>query len=99
MISFGGEKVFRVGLKNYDEYSILFFVEINLNKIGMEVEDLTYGIQGGTTGPVTMEQMKKENIGGCENLHLFKMLIDQNIVRNWTFSFRIVIFQELPNTI
>jgi speckle-type POZ protein len=99
MISFGGEKVFRVGLKNYDEYSILFFVEINLNKIGMEVEDLTYGIQGGgTTGPVTMEQMKKENIGGCENLHLFKMLIDQKIVRNWTFSFRIVI-QELPNTI
>jgi hypothetical protein len=77
MISFGGEKVFRVGLKNYDEYFILFFVEINLNIIGMEVEDVMYGIQGGgTTGPVTMEQMKKENIGGCENLHLFKMLID-----------------------
>ncbi|EFX74431.1 hypothetical protein DAPPUDRAFT_324422 [Daphnia pulex] len=46
MISFGGEKVFRVGLKNYAEYAILFFVEIYLVKIGMEVEDVKYGIQG-----------------------------------------------------
>jgi hypothetical protein len=91
MISFGGEKVFRVGLKNYAEYAILFFVEIYLVKIGMEVEDVKYGIQGSGIGPATMMEMKKEDIGGCENLHLFKTILDKKIVGNCTFSFRIVI--------
>jgi hypothetical protein len=34
MILFRGEKVFRVGLKNYAKENILFFMAIDLNKIG-----------------------------------------------------------------
>jgi hypothetical protein len=91
MISFGGEKVFRVGLKNYAEYSILFFVVTYLNKIGMEVEDVMYGIQGSGTGPAIMKPMKMENIGFCENLHLFNTILDKKIVGSCTFMFRITI--------
>ncbi len=91
MILFRGQRVFRVGLKNYAKYSILFFVVIDLNKIGMEVEDVTYGIRGNGSGPATMKKMTKENTGGCENLHLFKTLIVNKVVGSCTFSFRMVI--------
>jgi hypothetical protein len=97
MILFRGEKVFRVGLKNHAESAILFFVAINLSKIGLKVEDVTYQIQdGGTTWPVTMEQMKKENIGDGGSLQLFKTRLGKKIVGNCSFSFRIVLEGVIP---
>ncbi|EFX82558.1 hypothetical protein DAPPUDRAFT_223609 [Daphnia pulex] len=97
MILFRGERVFRVGLKNHAESAILFFVAINLSKIGLKVEDVTYQIQGsGTTGPVTMEQMKKENIGDGGSLQLLKTRLGKKIVGNCTFSFRIVLEGVIP---
>jgi hypothetical protein len=37
---------------------------INLKKIGMRVKDVTYQIQGTSTGPATMDEMKNEDTGG-----------------------------------
>ncbi len=92
MILFRGEKVFRVGLKNYAVDPVLFLVAINLNKMGMEVKDVKYGIQGSDIGPATMLQMTKEDTGvGEGNLLVFTYLLDKKIVGNCTFSFRISI--------
>jgi speckle-type POZ protein len=92
MISFRGEKVFRVGLKNTVEWPFLFFVAINLNKMGMKVKDVKYGIQGSDIGPATMLQMKKEDVDESnECLQLFTTRLDKKIVGNCTFAFRICI--------
>ncbi len=91
MISFRGEKVFRVGLKNYDESSVLFVVAIGLNKIGMKVEDIMYGIQGSGTGPVMMTKMTKEDICGKGSLQLFTTTLAEKVLGNCTFMFRICI--------
>jgi speckle-type POZ protein len=55
-------------------------VEINLVKIGMEVEDVMYGIQGSGTGPAIMKPMKKENIGYCENLTYLKLYLTRRLL-------------------
>ncbi|XP_046458945.1 uncharacterized protein LOC124205542 [Daphnia pulex] len=91
MISFRGEKVFRVGLKNYAVDPVLFLVAIDLNKMGMMVLYVMYGIQGSGIGPATMEQMMKENIGDGGSLQLFTIKLAEKVVGNCTFSFRIVI--------
>jgi hypothetical protein len=94
MILFRGEKVFRVGLKNHAQSPILFLVLFNLIKLGMQVEDVMYGIQGSGTGPTTMTQMTSECIGFLRfegNLELFTTILDKKIVGSCTFSFRIVI--------
>jgi speckle-type POZ protein len=90
MILFRGEKVFRVGLKNYAEDPILFFMAIDLNKIGMEVEDAMYGIQGSGIGPAIMKQMGKDYMQG-NNLQLFTTTLDEKVVGNCTVVFRICI--------
>jgi hypothetical protein len=91
MILFRGERVFRVGLKNHAKSPILFFMAIDLGKIGMKVEDVTYQIPGSSTGPVIIKLMTKENIGDGGSLQLFKTPLDKKIVGNCTFSFRIII--------
>jgi speckle-type POZ protein len=92
MISFRGEKVFRVGLQNHAKSPILFFMAIELNKIGMEVEDVTYGIQGSGTSPATMMEIKREKeIGINGSLQLFKTPLEKKVVGNCTFVFRICI--------
>jgi speckle-type POZ protein len=92
MILFRGEKVFRVGLKNLAKSPILFFMAIELNKIGMEVEDVTYGIQGSGTSPETMMEIKREKeIGINGSLQLFKTPLEKKVVGNCTFVFRICI--------
>jgi hypothetical protein len=91
MILFRGERVFRVGLKNHPLNPVLFFVVFDLNKIGMEVVDVMYGIQGRGSRPATMKEMTRQFIGGDGSLHLFTTLLDKQIVGSRTFAFRIVI--------
>jgi speckle-type POZ protein len=95
MILFRGEKVFRVGLKNYTVDSwvdpVLFLVAIDLGKIGMKVEDVKFGIQGSGLGPATMMEMTKENIGDEGSLQLFTIDLDEKVSGNCTFMFRIFI--------
>ena len=69
MILFRGQRVFRVGLKNHrdgDKPPVLFFMVINLNKMGMRVREVTYGIRDGDLsdmdGPAKMIEMSQENI-------------------------------------
>ncbi|EFX82550.1 hypothetical protein DAPPUDRAFT_316293 [Daphnia pulex] len=98
MISFRGEKVFRVGLKNHALNPVLFLVVIDLHKIGMMVLDVTYGIQSDGTGPAKMKKMMNENISDTDvYLDLFKTVLDKKIVGNCTFAFRIVISGNDPN--
>jgi hypothetical protein len=91
MISFRGEKVFRVGLKIYARTPVLFFMAVDLGKIGMKVEDVMYGIQGSGFGPAKMTQMIKEDIGDGGNLQLFTIEQSEKLVGNCTFMFRICI--------
>jgi speckle-type POZ protein len=91
MILFRGEKIFRVGLKNYAKHPFLFFIAIDLGKIGMKVQDVKYGIQGSGLGPAKMEEMTQENIGDEGNLQLFTIDLDEKVSGNCTFSFRICI--------
>jgi hypothetical protein len=93
MILFRGEKVFRVGLKNHAQSPILFLVVFNLIKLGMQVEDVMYGIQGSGTGPAaTMKEMTRRRDLGVEgSLQLFTTVLDQQIVGSCTFAFRIAI--------
>jgi hypothetical protein len=89
MILFLGEKVFRVGLQNNAISPILFFMAIDLGKIGMKVEDVMCGFQGSGLGP--MEKMSKEKIGDEENLQLFTMTFLKMSVGKHTIVFRICI--------
>jgi hypothetical protein len=91
MILFRGEKGFRVGLKNHAPNPVLFLVAINLSQIGMEVEDVKFGMQGSGLCPARMEEMIQEDIGNEGSLHLFTTVLDQQIVGSCTFAFRIVI--------
>ena len=96
MILFRGEKVFRVGLKNrhHDytgESSFLFFMAVGLNKIGMKVKEITYGIQVSDSSPETMKQMAKQDIGDKGSLQLFTIDLAEMVKGNRTFVFRICI--------
>ena len=96
MISFRGEKVFRVCLKNLVEKPVLCVMAINLNKMGMKVERVMYGTQGKGIGPATMSQMTEENTGDNGNLQLFKTTFVKQIIGNCTFVFRISIEGSVP---
>ena len=68
MILFRGEKVFRVGFKNLVQSPFFFFVAVDLNKMGMKVEGVTYGIQvGDIDGPEKMIEMAQDNIADVSN--------------------------------
>jgi speckle-type POZ protein len=91
MISFRGEKIFRVGLKNHAPKPVLFLMAIDLGKIGMKVEYVTYGIQGSDIGPAKMMRMTQEKIGDEGNLQLFTIKLAEKVVGHCTFVFRICI--------
>jgi hypothetical protein len=91
MILFRGQRVFRVGLKNHVQSSVLFVVAIDLNKMGMEVNDVKYGIQGSGLGPATMKAMTKEDIGDKGSLQLFTVTLKEKVSGNCTIVFRICI--------
>jgi hypothetical protein len=95
MISFRGEKVFRVGLKNYARWPhdlpILFLMAIDLRKIGMRVENVKCGMQGNGNGPAKMEKMIRKDKDDEGSLQLFTIKLYEKIVGNCTFSFRICI--------
>jgi speckle-type POZ protein len=97
MILFRGEKVFRVGLKNHTKSPILFFMAIDLGKIGMKVEDVKYGIQGSGSSPATMKEMTKKDIGDEGSLQLFTIDLAEKVSGNCTFSFRICINGSVPS--
>jgi speckle-type POZ protein len=102
MILFRGERIFRVGLKNNVESPVLFFTAIDLNKMGMRVEEVSYGIKESGTGPETMMQMTDQNIGNEDdisddgNLQLFTIHLDTMVNGNCTFVFRICIEGSVP---
>ncbi len=91
MILFRGERVFRVGLKNHALNPVLFFMAIDLGKIGMRVEDVKYGIKSIGLSPATMKEMTKEDIGDNGNLQLFTIDLDKMVTGQRTFLFRICI--------
>jgi hypothetical protein len=65
---------------------------IDLNKIGMEVEDVMYGMQGSGLSPAIMKQMGKDYLqGNNRSLQLFTTTLDEKVVGNCTVVFRICI--------
>jgi hypothetical protein len=92
MILFRGERVFRVGLKNCAPSPILFFMAADLNRIGMRVEDVMYGVEDADTCPAKMTQMKREDkIGIDGSLQLFTIHLDKMVTGQRTYAFRICI--------
>jgi hypothetical protein len=91
MILFRGEKVFRVGLKNNFISPILFVVAIDLNKMGMEVEDVKFRIQVSGLDPATMMEMTREDIGNEGSLQLFTATLNGRVLGNCKIMFRICI--------
>jgi speckle-type POZ protein len=87
MISFRGQKVFRVGLKEH----VLFVVAIDLNKMGMKVEDIKFRIQHSGLDPATMWEMTREDIGNEESLQLFTATLNGMVLGNCKIMFRICI--------
>jgi hypothetical protein len=65
MISFRGAKVFRLGLKNYAKTPILFFIAVDLEKIGFKVLSVSYALKksGQMAAPEKIWVMKDEEIG------------------------------------
>jgi speckle-type POZ protein len=110
MILFRGERVFRVGLKNHtggDEPPVLFVMAVTLNKMGMKVKEVRYGIQdSGIDGPEKMIEMAQENIGdvrdkgsflvNCGVLQLFTIELAKKVIGTCTFVFRICIEGSVP---
>ena len=98
MILFRGQRVFRVGLKNHVQSAVLFFVAIDLSKMGMAVRRVLHGIQDSENGPGTMTQMTKQDIGNDDgSLQLFTV----NLAKKFngtceTFVFRIHIDGSVP---
>jgi hypothetical protein len=90
MILFRGEKVFRVGLKNHTKLPILFFMAIDLGKIGMKVKDVMFEFHGiSVIGPAKMTRMTKHDLGDEGNLQLFTVLFPKKLVGKRTIVFRI----------
>ena len=91
MILFRGEKVFRVGLKNLADRAVLFFMAIDLNKMGMKVQQVMC-----SNHPAVMWEMKKQEIGDEGSLHLFKCEFLKMITGYQIFVFRIHIDGNAP---
>jgi hypothetical protein len=96
MILFRGQRVFRVGLKNHVKSPVLVLLAVDLRKMGMTVKDVKYGFQGSGIGPATMKEMIKEDLGDEGSLQLFTVTLNEKIVGNCTFSFRICIEETDP---
>jgi speckle-type POZ protein len=103
MILFRGEKVFRVGLKNHKgggEPPVLFFMAVDLNKMGMKVKEVMWGgcvYRAGNISPAKMCQMREQDIGGEGSLQLFKSCLAKQFIGNGTFLFRIQMEGNVPS--
>jgi speckle-type POZ protein len=92
MILFRGEKVFRVGLKNLADKPVLFFMAIDLNKMGMKVEQVMC-----SDVPTMMLEMEKQNIGDEGSLQLFTIEFKSKFTGTYgTFLFRIQMEGSVP---
>lgn len=87
LISFRGQKVFRVGLKNFNTKPTLFFMAFNLNKIGMLVAD----VHNYTQGANILKRMTNETGYQDGSLQLFTSHLSKAVVGSCTFVFRIYI--------
>jgi speckle-type POZ protein len=98
MISFRGERVFRVGLKNNVENPVLFFTAIDLNKMGMKVKEVMWGqIRDGGISPAEMWQMREQEIGGEGSLQLLKSYLQKQVIGDCTILFRIHLEGNIPS--
>ena len=86
MVLFGGEKVFRVALKNSENgQATLIFLAINLNKIGLEVSDVVCGKESFDTHCKMNENgpLRKKEEG---NFQLFTSQVDVVSSENFVFQ-------------
>jgi hypothetical protein len=99
MISFRGERVFRVGLKNNVENPVLFFTAIDLNKMGMKVKEVMWGACRvyDNISPAEMWRMREQEIGGEGSLQLFKTTFVKQVIGDCTFLFRIQMEGNIPS--
>ena len=90
LILFGGEKVFRVALKKLENgQSTLYFLAINLNKIGLQVSDIFWGKEDVVSLCKMDENVplrKKEEEGFFK---FFTSGVDGVTGENFTFVFQI----------
>jgi speckle-type POZ protein len=83
MISFRGNRVFRVGVKNHAQSAVLFFMAVDFSKTGMKVKDVKVHDGLDVVDPAIMTQMVEENIGDGGSLQLFTInfvtrIVDEN---------------------
>jgi hypothetical protein len=90
MICFRGEKLFRVGLKNRVEPTLIFMA-INLNEIGMRVREVGFDAQNGEY----RQSMTHNNVDG-HGLQLFTFDLNAMVVGNCTFTFSIWLEGSVP---
>jgi speckle-type POZ protein len=83
LISFHGERVFRVGLKNRDKPTLIF-MNINLKNIGLRVREVGFC----TKDPQSRQKMKHNDVDG-HSLQLFTFDLSAMVVGNCTFTFSI----------
>ena len=86
MVLFGGEKVFRVALKNSENgQATLIFLAINLNKIGLEVSDVVCDKESFDTHCKMNENgpLRKKEEG---NFQLFTSQVDVVSSENFVFQ-------------
>jgi hypothetical protein len=97
MIFFRGEKFFRLGLKNYAKMPVLFFIAVNLEKIGLKVVSVSYALKKSRqmAGPENMWMMKEEEIGHGP-IQLFNVNLAKQISSKTTFVFLICIEGTIP---
>ena len=89
LILFRGEKVFRVALKkNRNGQPDLFFLAINLNKMGLQVFDVVCGMEGDESHCKMLESQTKRNFGEG-GLQLFTSKVEGVIGETCTFLFQI----------
>jgi hypothetical protein len=91
MIWFRGQRVFRVGLKNHALNPVFFLFAIDLNKMGMKVKDVKFGMQCSGLCPTKMKEMIREDMDDEGSLQLFTIKLYEEDLGNCTFSFRICI--------
>jgi hypothetical protein len=96
MILFRGKRVFRVGLKNHALNPVLFLLAIDLDRIGMKVEDVMYGSPGSGFGLAKMWKMRNQDIGDEGSLQLFTITYPKKFIGKLEIMFRICIVGAHP---
>ena len=89
MIKFGGEKIFRVGLKNRTSSALLFFMTTNLNKIGLKAIDVRFTFQSVENKKMTPVNISKKLESGA--IQLFTCPLNSCATGNCIFTFTIYV--------